>query len=122
MLFLSLFPSTVTYTAAPEPKTVNELVDYYSKQYDVSRDVMHTVIKCESLASTTVQSFHKDPTGPNGREDSWGLVQIHLPFHPTVTREQATDPEFAIRFLAKNLSQGQGKLWTCYKQKILAQE
>jgi hypothetical protein len=36
------------------------------------------------------------------RELSWGLVQIHLPTNPNVKKEQATDPEFSIKYLASH--------------------
>jgi hypothetical protein len=49
------------------------------------------------------------------REQSFGLVQIHLPAHPQVSKEQALDPEFAINFLAKSLQNGKGGMWSCYK-------
>ena len=52
------------------------------------------------------------------REQSFGLVQIHLPAHRTITKEQALDPEFAIDFLAKNLAQGRGTMWSCYKMHV----
>jgi hypothetical protein len=34
------------------------------------------------------------------REESFGLSQIHLPSHPNVTKAQALDIEFAIRFMS----------------------
>lgn len=34
-----------------------------------------------------------------GREESYGLVQIHLPDNPSVTYDQATDPYYSIDFL-----------------------
>jgi len=52
------------------------------------------------------------------REQSFGLVQIHLPAHTNVSKEQALDPEFAIDFLAKNLAQGRGAMWSCYKSHV----
>ena len=98
-----------------EAKTIDQLIDEKSAEYNVSASLMRKVIHCESTGSSTIQSLHRDPTGPNGREDSWGLAQIHLPDHPTVTQEQAVDKEFAVTFLAKNLSEGRGWWWTCYK-------
>lgn len=47
------------------------------------------------------------------REDSWGLVQIYLPSHPTITKEQAQDPDFALDFMARHL--GRDVKWSCYK-------
>lgn len=37
---------------------------------------------------------------PNG-ENSWGLAQINLPFHPTMTADKACDPLTALRYAYK---------------------
>lgn len=98
--------------------SVDEKIDYYADLYHVDAGAMRRTIICESSASTTRQSEHLDPTGPNGREDSWGLVQIHLPAHPDVSREEATDPDFALVFMAKNFARGEAvrqQMWTCYR-------
>lgn len=84
---------------------------------------MNAIISCESQWDYTVQSKHTyhERNVPKGykvgdREQSFGLVQIHLPAHSNVTKEDATDPEFAIEFLAKNLKAGKASMWTCAKQ------
>jgi hypothetical protein len=75
---------------------------------------MKAVVQCESQY-VNGQSRIPDPNGPNGREDSWGYVQINLPWNPNISKEQALDPEFSIRFLAQRLSEGYGSRWTCYR-------
>ncbi len=50
-----------------------------------------------------------------GRELSFGLVQIHLPDHPEVTLEQATDAQFSVDFLIQALKEGRGNQWTSYR-------
>lgn len=96
--------------------SIDGLIDHNAEKYGVSAVLMRSIMSCENRdRDTNLQSYHPDPTGPNGREDSWGLVQIHLPSWPDITREQATDPEFAIDFLAKKLSENKGYLWTCYR-------
>lgn len=94
-----------------------------AKEYNVSAQTMLAVIECESKFRIDVQSNHRyTPTNvPPGyevgdREQSFGLVQVHLPAHPTITKEQATNPEFAVEFLANNLQQNRGNMWTCYNQ------
>ena len=91
---------------SPQVKTIDELIEEKAKLYQVSPIVMHQVIKCES-------QYNPNAIGDGGH--SRGLVQIYDDFHPTVTHEQAFDPEFSITFLAKNLAQGNGHLWTCYR-------
>lgn len=63
-------------------------------------------MKCES-------SFNENAVGDNG--NSFGLVQIYLPAHPEITREQALDKEFAVKFMAEQFSQGNARIWTCYR-------
>ena len=98
--------------------TVQELIKVKGAEYHVSTRLMEEIINCESQGSTTVQSRHKYPTNkyaPAGtREQSFGLVQIHLPAHKNITKEQAIDPVFATDFLAKNLKAGKGRMWSCY--------
>ncbi len=93
-----------------------------AEEYGVSAVAMTAIINCESQGSTTIQSNHRYPTDrPNEglkagqRELSFGLVQIHLPAHKNISKEQAIDPEFAIDFLAKNLKAGRANMWSCAK-------
>lgn len=107
-----LFVHAVTTNDIPSyapsrEKTISEIIDEKAKLYQVSSVVMHQVIKCES-------QYNPRAVGDGGH--SRGLVQIYDDFHPTITHEQAFNPEFAITFLAKNLSQGKGSLWSCYRQ------
>ncbi len=119
--------SSPSYTDADiqvePPKTVQELVLQYSKEYDVSSAQMMRIIKCENYRlDPTAQSELKYKKGnrwklPAGsREQSYGLVQIHAPDHPEITYEQATDANFSIEYLAKNLKQGHGKMWSCFSK------
>lgn len=80
-------------------------IDYYSELYKVDSNLIRKIIKCES---------GNKPNAVGDHGNSFGLSQIYLPAHPTITKEMALDTDFAIDFLAKNLSQGKGKLWTCY--------
>lgn len=106
----------------PEPKTVQELVTQYSKEYGVSATRMMATIRCENVElDPTLQSRLKYKAGnrwkqPAGSyEQSYGLVQIHLPDHPDITYEQATNPEFAINWMAEQFSEGRARQWTCYR-------
>lgn len=77
--------------------------------YNVDRTILSQLIKCES-------NFDQYAINENKWERSLGLVQINTNVHD-VTDEQAYDPEFAINFLAKNMSDGKAKKMykTCYK-------
>ena len=111
LLIVGFIPTKEHYLLAEplveaQKPTINTLIDQYATLYDVSAITMHKVIKCES-------GYNPKAIGDGGK--SYGLVQIHLPSHPTITKEQAFDSEYAINFLAKNLDAGKGKLWTCYR-------
>lgn len=101
------------------PLTVDGLIAQSAQKYSVSGRLMAQIINCESQY-VNEQSKVPDPTGPNGREDSWGLVQIHLHdrlgrvIHPGITRSMALDPVFSINYLALQLSLGNGGQWTCF--------
>ena len=51
------------------------------------------------------------------REKSYGVAQIHLPDHPSITIEQATDPVFSIGFMCQMFAQGKAKMWMGYSKK-----
>lgn len=125
MILLSTF-SFSPHTLAdlePEPPSIPNLIAMYSKEYKVSAKTMTAVINCENKPlDPELQSELKYKKGnrwkqPAGsREQSFGLVQIHLPDHPEITKAEATDPDFSIEFLADQLSRGRGSQWTCYRK------
>jgi hypothetical protein len=120
--FLGSYCTIADYMPVEAPKpTVDELITLYSTKYDVSHEKLFKTLKCENTYfDVDKQSELKYKSGnrwkkPAGsREESYGLAQIHLPDHPEISYQQAIDPDFAIEFLAKNLSQGKGRMWSCY--------
>lgn len=87
-------------------ETIKARIHYYADLYGVSEVTMNIAIKCES-------NYNPNAVGDNG--NSFGLSQIYLPAHPTVTKEQALDVEFALDFMAKNLKEGRHRMWTCLR-------
>lgn len=94
-----------------------------AEEYGVSVHAMNAIIQCESQWNPSIQSreVYRTDRPHEGvvagqREESYGLAQIHLPAHPHITKEQATNPEFAIEFLARNLAAGRAGMWTCARQ------
>jgi len=53
-------------------------------------------------------------THKGDREQSYGLAQIHLPSHPEISYEEAINPDYAVKYIASQLSKGKGKQWSCY--------
>lgn len=90
-----------------------DLISRYSAKYDVSEGLMVAIVDCETARTWNpyIQSGHILRSG--NRERSYGLAQINLVYHPDVTYDQATSPEFALNFLAKNLAAGNRSWWTC---------
>lgn len=135
-IFTLLFVSNVYYQA-PKP-TLNQLlatssptarlevmsvtVSKYANQYNVSSKDMMAVLKCENRDfDPYLQSYWKDDTSPNGREESYGVAQINTKQNPNITYEQATDADFSIDFMARMFSQGKQHLWSCSRM-VLARK
>ena len=91
----------------PTELTIEGQIDYYSELYSVDKSIITKVIQCESR-------FNPLAHNPNG-EDSWGLVQINLDSHPEITKEQAINTNFSINYLAENISNGKGRMWSSYR-------
>ena len=121
---LALFPAnTAALTVSVPPETtpleltstttIEAHVREVQDEYGLGRDFYDT-LKCESMGWRNVQSHHPSARGPNGRENSWGVAQIHLPSHPEVTQEQALDVRFAVEWTAKAFVAGDKAMWTCW--------
>ena|SRR3990167_1506164 len=91
----------------PDPPTIQQLITLYALKYNVNESIIRKVVSCES-------NYKENAVGDKGK--SFGLVQIHLPSHPYVSKEQAFDPDFSLDFLAKNIAKGKGKMWTCWRR------
>lgn len=90
-------------------ESVKECITYYSKKYDVPVSVISTVAYCES-------SYNPNAINSTSREYSVGISQINLMAHTHITEEQAKDIHFALDFMAKNISEGKGSMWSCYNK------
>lgn len=121
---IAVVANTVATSSALSTSTVfMAKFAYYNSKYSLSverADRMFQTIKCETGGTfdTNIQSFHIDPrTGK--REESYGLPQINLPHHPDITKEQATNMDFSLNWMAQIFSTADEKtlqgLWTCYR-------
>lgn len=102
---------------------IENKIRHYADYYGVSFERMYLIVECETahtldpnIQSMVRYSFSDSRRGiiEGEREMSYGLAQIHLPDHPTITLEQATDPDFSLNFMASELSKGH-RLWYCEK-------
>lgn len=101
---------------------VKNLVDIYAKKYHVSANKMMQTLENEnntfdfdlqSRLTYKKGNRWKQPAG--SRELSFGIAQIHLPDHPDITKEQATNPEFAVNYMASEFSKGRQSQWMGYE-------
>lgn len=94
--------------ASDREARVKAILYYYTDKYGISdqNKLLTEVIRCESR-------FDRYAIGDGGH--SRGLVQIYDDFHPDITHEQAFNEEFAVEFLVKNVAEGRGHLWTCWR-------
>lgn len=98
-----------------------ERIRWYSDKYNVPFQKMYNTIECETAGTFNPQiqsqvkyNFSNTKRGiiKGEQEKSWGLAQIHLPDHPSVTLEQATDIDFSLEFMARNYANGKD-IWFC---------
>lgn len=100
---------------------VDELIIANAKKYGVSAELLRRVQLCENRErnpkkqSDLRYSFTDKRLGiyEGERERSFGLAQINLDYHPTITYAQVIDPAFSIEFLAKNIKK-HPQWWSCY--------
>lgn len=91
--------------------TIAAYVKVAQLEYGLSNDFYET-LQHESDGFQNTQSNVVNLKGPNGREDSWGIAQIHLPAHPEISKEQALDPKWSIDWAAFQFSEGHQDMWT----------
>ena len=102
------------------PYTVDELKALASTtaiQSGLNPSHFVRTIGCETANTwnPSIQSSSYNAKDPGHREDSWGLAMIHLPDHPEVSEASATDPVFAIKFMADGWEKNHEGQWTCYR-------
>lgn len=103
---------------------VREKVTVLAKKYGVSAEQVYQTVYCENNThDPDRQSEHRYPydnprwgTVAGQREQSFGLPQIHLPSHPTISHEQATDPEWSLEWMVQQFANGNQTAWTCWRQ------
>ena len=93
--------------ATSTPEWIKGRIAFYASYYGVSEKTLLNVIKCES-------GFNPNARHTDEKEDSVGLVQINLKAHD-IEIEQAKDIEFSLDFLARNIKDGKGYMWTCFR-------
>lgn len=112
LAFLLLFGSpqvvqaeTLTYSVETAPFIIEAIAAHHG----ISAKPLLDTIYCES-------KYKANTIGDHGT--SFGAVQIHLPAHPDITKEQALDPLWSINWMAEQFKAGKQKMWSCYKEEL----
>lgn len=82
------------------------LIRWHAARNGVDPDVMVAVATCESNLNPTA-------VGDVSLGGSYGTWQIYSKAHPTVTREQAFDPDWSSEWAARQFAAGRARMWTC---------
>jgi hypothetical protein len=68
-------------------------------------------ISCESGWNATIKG---------DQDKAEGIAQIRLDYWPSITKEKADDPYWALRFMASQWAQHHETYWSCYKNRLTA--
>lgn len=89
---------------ANNPESVEDYIHYVASREHVSVAKVLAIARCES-------GIRANAVGDNGK--SYGVFQIHLPSHPTISKEQALNPFFNISWAIGQMKAGRWSMWTC---------
>lgn len=78
-------------------------------------DDFYKTMEYESWGFQNIQSQIPNSNGPNGKENSWGVCQIHLDSHPTITMTQALSPAWCLSWSANEFKEGRAYQWTGWR-------
>ena len=108
---ITFVPARATSQTIPLPAlptattTIAGYIQEYATEYSVSASLLNRVILCESGGDPTAVSPTKD----------YGVAQINIASWG-ISKEQAFDPDFSIKFMAHQFSIGGAHWWVCYKK------
>ncbi len=81
-------------------------IDYWADKFGADASEISGTMKCES-------GYNPEAVGDLGT--SFGVAQIHLIAHPDITKAQALDPDFSVKWMAEQFSKGNAHIWTCHR-------
>lgn len=97
-----------TLSTPLQPQTLQEVATTIAEKNGADPVALFNMVKSES---------DWDPTAQGDKGCSWGIVQINICAHKTITKEQALDPNWALNYAAQALASGTDDEWTscnCY--------
>lgn len=121
---LSRLTVPITHAAEWDQESVKTYAAQVAEEYGLNVERFLATLACENHFKAKGQSQHpqlqKIPLwyvmqGDPLKEQSFGSAMINLPSHPTVTKEMAEDPYFAIPWMADKWVKGYARWWSCYQ-------
>lgn len=128
LLVLATMAQTIKHTIAADndykiiqKAQILSKISEYADKYDVPYSKIYNLVNCETdgtfnpeIQSRVKYNFSSKKRGivKGTYERSYGLAQIHLPDHPSISRKQATDIDYSLDFMAETLSRGEN-IWYC---------
>ena len=91
----------------PPKPDLRELSISIAEEYEISTTTLYNLLESESRFNPQAESETND----------WGIAQLNLDANPDITKEQALDPEWAMRYTASELKKGHAERWSvcnCY--------
>lgn len=112
----NIIPNAVPNALPTTKIALQELATEAALKHGLNVSRFLKVIDCETAGTwdPSIQSRAKN-IKDGGRELSFGLAQIHLPAHTNITKDQATDPTWAIAWMANEWENGRQNQWSCWK-------
>ena len=106
------YASTVSTTSVQEvqaePESVLAMISRIAEEVGISSTTLANLVWSES---------RNNPEAMGDKGCSYGLTQINLCVHKSITKEQALDPEWSLRYAAKAIQEDKDYQWTacnCY--------
>jgi len=97
-----------------QSENIFDKITRFAKHFKIPPKEMIALIRCET--QNTFDTFVQSRAiQPYGRERSFGLAQLHLPAHPEITYKQATDPDYALIWIAQHWDKRHREWKTCMK-------
>ena len=110
ILIVLFTPSKISYERVPDPPKPTDKVSLAQVIVETAR--FHGIDETRFLATAKCESsLNPKAIGDDG--SSIGIFQIHLPSHPSVTREMALDAYWAIKWAAEKFK-ADPSIWVCY--------
>lgn len=106
-------------TPIVEEMTIPELIEHYSLKYNVDKEVISNVIKCESSFNPNAVNMADSHANSQG---SWGIAQFsketfaHFSKEAGIENGDPMNPQQAIETMAYMFSKGLAFHWSCFNK------